>query len=98
MGDQSDTTYSNILLENVDSDIPIALNFTTPPKVTQAKENQAADELSNRKSSSIISGTGRYTDEKYDTINLRQLLCEISAVFRHCDVVAIALYENTYVL
>ena len=40
MGDQSNSTYINILLENKDSDIPIALNFTTPPKVTQAEDNQ----------------------------------------------------------
>ena len=38
MGDQSNSTYSNILLENIESDIPIALNFTTPPKVTQAED------------------------------------------------------------
>ena len=38
MGDQSNSTYSNILLENIYSDIPIALNFTTPPKVTQAED------------------------------------------------------------
>ena len=35
MGDQSIATYSSILLENIDSDIRIALNFTTPPKGIQ---------------------------------------------------------------
>ena len=40
MGDQSNSIYINILLENKDNDIPIALNFTTPPKVTQAEDNQ----------------------------------------------------------
>ena len=45
MGDQSDSTYSNILLENIDSDIPIALNFTTSPKITLAEDSQAANKL-----------------------------------------------------
>ena len=73
MDDQSNSTYSNILLENIDSDIPIALNFTTPPKVTQAEDNQVANELSTKKSSSIISDT-----ERYVTTNLKhELLCEI---------------------
>ena len=67
MGDQSNSTYSNILLENIDSDIPIALNFTTPPKVTQAEDNQVANELSTKESSSIISDT-----EGYVTTNLKQ--------------------------
>ena len=38
MGDKSNSTYSNILLEKIDSDITTALNFTTPPKVTQAEK------------------------------------------------------------
>ena len=76
ISDQSNSTYSTILLENIDSDIPIALNFTTPTKVTQAKDNQAANKLSTKKSSSIISGTERYLDEKYVAKNLNQeLLC-----------------------
>ena len=46
MGDQSNSTYySNILLENIDSDIPITLNFTTLPKVTQAEDNQVTNKL-----------------------------------------------------
>ena len=49
-----------MLLESRDIDIPIALNFTTPPKFTQAKDNQAANKSSNKKSSSIISDTERY--------------------------------------
>ena len=60
MGDQSNSTYSNILLENIDSDIAIALNFTTPPKVTQSEDNQVANELSTKESSLIISDTERY--------------------------------------
>ena len=77
MGDQSNSTYSNILLENMDSDIPIVLNFTTPPKVTQAQDNQVANELSTKKSSSIISDT-----ERYVTTNLKEeLLCEMQHHF-----------------
>ena len=77
MGDQSNSTYSNILLENIGSDIPIALNFTTPPKVTQAEGNQVANELSTKKSSSIISD-----NERYVTTNLKQeLLCKIQRHF-----------------
>ena len=77
MGDQSNSTYSNIVLENVDSYIPIALNFTTPPKVTQAEDNQVANKLSTKKSSSIISDT-----ERYVTTNLKQaLLFEIQHHF-----------------
>ena len=37
MGGQSISTYSKVLLESIDSDIPIALIFTTPPKVTQVE-------------------------------------------------------------
>ena len=59
MGDQSDSTYSNILLENIDSDIPIALNFTASTKITLTKDSQAANKLSTKKSSLIISGTER---------------------------------------
>ena len=60
MGDQSNSTYSNILLENIDSHIAIALNFTTPPKITQAEDGQAANKLSTKKSwQLIISGTER---------------------------------------
>ena len=51
MVDQSNSTYSNILLENTDRDITIALNFTTPPNVTKAEENQAVNKLPARKSS-----------------------------------------------
>ena len=40
--DQSNSTYSNILVENIDSDIPITLNFTTLPKVTQTEDNHAS--------------------------------------------------------
>ena len=54
---------SNILLENIDNDIPIALSLTAPPKVTQAKDNQAANTLSTKKSSSSISNTERSIDE-----------------------------------
>ena len=64
MGDQSDSTYSNILLENIDSDIPIALNFTASTKITLTKDSQAANKLSTKKSSLIISGTERYIDDK----------------------------------
>ena len=53
----------NILLEN--SNIQIALNFTIPPKVTKAEENKAENKVSTTKSSSNISDTGRYIDEKY---------------------------------
>ena len=64
MGDQSYSTFSNILLENIESgDIPIAWNFSTPPKVTQGKENQTTNKLSTRQISSIISDTDRYSDE-----------------------------------
>ena len=77
MGDQSNFTYSNILLENIESDIPIALNFTTPPKVTQAEDNQVANELSTKESLSINSDT-----ERYVTTSLKQeLLCEIQCHF-----------------
>ena len=51
MVDQSNSTYSNMLLENTDRDITIALNFTTPPNATKAEENQAVNKLSTRKSS-----------------------------------------------
>ena len=58
MGDQSYSTFSNILLENIDSgDIPIAWNFSTLPKATQGKENQTTNKLSTRQISSIISDT-----------------------------------------
>ena len=60
MNDQSSSTYSNILLGNIDSsNITIALNFTALSKVTQVEDNQAANKSSNNKSSSIISGTKR---------------------------------------
>ena len=60
MNDQSSSTYSNILLGNIDSsNITIALNFTTLPKVTQVEDNQVANKSSNNKSSSIISDTKR---------------------------------------
>ena len=96
MGDQSDSTYSNILLENIDSDIPIALNFTTSPKITLAEDSQAANKLSTKKSSFIISGTERYIDDKYVTANLKQeLLWEIQPHFYHYNVVAVAMWENT---
>ena len=82
MGDQSDSTYSNNLLENLDSDILIALNFTTSPKITLAEDSQAANKLSTKKSSLIISHTERYIDDKYVTTNLKQeLLCEIQPHF-----------------
>ena len=65
------------LYENIDSDIPIALNFTTPSKVTQAEDDQVANELSTKKISSIIPDT-----ERYVTKNLKQeLLCEIQRHF-----------------
>ena len=38
MSDQSNSTCSNTLLENIDSDIPIALGFTTPPKFPETKK------------------------------------------------------------
>ena len=96
MDDQSDSTYSNILLENIDSDIPIALNFTTSPKITLTKDSQAANKLSTKKSSLIISGTERYIDDKYVTANLKQeLLWEILPHFHHYNVVAVAMWENT---
>ena len=96
MGDQSDSTYSNILLENIDSDIPIALNFTTSPKITLTKDSQAANKLSTKKSSLIISGTERYIDDKYVTANLKQeLLWEILPHFHHYNVVAVAMWDNT---
>ena len=86
MGDQSNSTYNNVLLENIDSDIPIALTFTTPRKVTQAEDNQVENELSTKESSSIISDT-----ERYVTTNLKQEL----AIFHHYNVVAITTWENT---
>ena len=79
MGDQSNSTYSNILLKNKNSHnyIPIALNFTTPRKVIQAENNQVTNKLSTKTSSSIISDT-----ERYATTNLKQeLLCEIQRYF-----------------
>ena len=79
MSNQSNSTHSNILLKNIDNDIAIALNFTTPPKVAHTEENQAANKSSTRKSSSIILGTERYIDEKYVTSNLKQEL--YSAIF-----------------
>ena len=69
---KSNSTYSSIVLENINSDIPIALNLTASPKVKQAEENQAANKLSTKKNSSFIPDTGRYIDEKYDRTNLKQ--------------------------
>ena len=40
---KSNSTYSSIVLENINSDIPIALNLTASPQVKQAEENQAAN-------------------------------------------------------
>ena len=92
MTNQSNSTHSNILLKNTDSDIAIALNFTTPPKVAHAEENQAANKSSTRKSSSIILDNERYIDEKYVTSNLKQEL--YSAIFWHGNVVAKAIWEE----
>lgn len=89
MGDQSYSTFSNILLENIDSgDIPIAWNFSTLPKATQGKENQTTNKLSTRQISSIISDTDRYSDESKNSYAI------YSAIFRHCNVFAIAMWQN----
>ena len=57
-------------------------NFTTPIKVTQAEDNQVVKIFSTKKSSSVISDTERYINEKYVTTNLKQeLLCEIQRHF-----------------
>ena len=91
MGDQSNSPYSNILLENIDSDIPIALNFTTPPKVIQPADNQVANELSTKESSSIISDT-----ERYVKTNLKQeLSCKIQCHFSSLQCSCANYLENT---
>ena len=74
MSNQSNSTDSKILLKNIDSDIAIALNFTTPSKVAHAKGNQVANKSSTRRSSSIILDIERYIDEKYVTSNLKREL------------------------
>ena len=57
-------------------------HFTTPIKVTQAEDNQLVNIFSTKKSSSVISDTERYINEKYVTTNLTQeLLCEIQRHF-----------------
>ena len=57
-------------------------HFTTPIKVTQAEDNQVVNIFSTKKSSSVISDTERYINEKYVTTNLKQkLLCEIQRHF-----------------
>ena len=57
-------------------------HFTTPIKVTQAEDNQVVKIFSTKKSSSVISDTERYINEKYVTTNLKQeLLCEIQRHF-----------------
>ena len=57
-------------------------HFTTPIKVTQAEDNQVVKIFSTKKSSSVISDTERYINEKYVTTNLTQeLLCEIQRHF-----------------
>ena len=82
MGDQSGFTYSSILLEIIASDILIALNVTTLLKVTQTEDNQAANKLSTKNSSSIFLDTERYIDEEYVTKNLKkELFCETQRYF-----------------
>ena len=49
MSDQSNSTCSNTLLENIDSDIPIALGFTTPPKIPETKKKPSATQIFNQK-------------------------------------------------
>ena len=57
-------------------------HFTTPIKVTQAEDNQVVNIFSTKKSSSVISDTERYINQKYVTTNLKQeLLCEIQRHF-----------------
>ena len=48
MSFQFNSTNSNIILENIDSGSLIALNITTPRKVTQTKENEATNKLPTR--------------------------------------------------
>ena len=57
-------------------------HFTTPIKVTQVEDNQVVKIFSTKKSSSVISDTERYINQKYVTTNLKQeLLCEIQRHF-----------------
>ena len=82
MSDQSNSTCSNILLKIIHSDIPIALGFTTPPKVPQPQKNQATNKLSTRKSLWIILDTERNIYEKYVTAKLKQeLICKVQRRF-----------------